>query len=132
MPLTSGEFGLSALLTTAAVGFTGWIKYIAGRCEGLGKRLETLEGAVSEKSSVLDVHSTNLCAGEKKMNEMKAELKTLNQGISELHLLGVSTVSKIDALGEKIKTGINEVFLRLDPRLESVEKQVRELEENKN
>lgn len=130
MPLTIGEIVAGGSLTAAFIAIGNWIRSVASRCCGFEKRLKALEDTVIEKGELIATHGTNLCAGEKKMTEMKVQLESLGKGISELHLLGVSTSGKIDALGEKIKTGINEVFLKLDPRLKSVEKQIEELEEN--
>lgn len=136
MLFTSGEIGVTGLLSVALLGFGGWIKSIANKCNEaemrMCKHIKALEITVSEKSSLIDVHGTNLCAGEKKMNEMKAQLDAINTSINGVFLLMKETSGKIDGLGEKIATGTKEVFMLLDPRIKRVEEHVEDLKKDKN
>ncbi len=66
------------------------------------------------------------------MQEMNTQLDSLNKGISGLQLLGERTLGQITALGKGIETSVNEVYLKLNPRLTNVEKKIENLEDDKD
>ena len=134
--LTTGEGIISALLSLGSIGFAGWLRNIGTRCGGVDKRLQALEILVTQKSGLVDKHEDNLDAGTKEMDAMKAELTNLSNGINDLRLLGMETSGKIDGLGQKIKTEVNEILLKIGPRLKQAEghidchkKKIRELQD---
>lgn len=132
MPLTIGELIAGGSFTAAFIAIGGWIRSVAGRCCGFERRLKALEETMTSKSSLIDGHSINLCSGETKMQEMNTQLDSLNKGISGLQLLGERTLGQITALGKGIETSVNEVYLKLNPRLTNVEKKIENLEDDKD
>lgn len=132
MSLTSIEVVAGSLATMGSVGFVGWIKAVANRVIGLESRLKTLEDRVSKGINNIEIHENSLSAGERRMNELKADCAAMKQGIVDLQLMGQKTLTEVDGLSTQIKTGMNEMFLIVNPRLERNEERIVQLETDIN
>lgn len=135
MPITSGDIGVASLLSVALLGFASWIRSIANKCSAselrLDKRIKIVEGTVVTKSSLIDIHGVNLSAGEKKMDEMKLQLETMNVNMNSIRLLLKDVSGDIKGLSTKITAGTEKVFMKLDPRITRIEEKVDDLENDK-